>query len=241
MRRPIARDQNQRKRAVGSQVANWVNFVNLAELRPLIWFDASDSSTITESSGSVSQWNDKSGNGYNVTQATGINQPSLMIGDQNGLSTIFFDGSNDRLSNAVFPTTAQPYTVVALFRWASATNNYRLFSASNNVQIFIINNKFSPFAGALTGPGANETTNAGCRIVTFNGASSRFYLDSTPFVTLNPGTNSAAAPFTLGARADNTLFGSLYLFEFALFNRLLNDSEVASVVSYSRRKWGTPL
>lgn len=40
-----------------------------------IWFDAADSSSVTESSGAVSQWSDKSGNARHATQATGANKP----------------------------------------------------------------------------------------------------------------------------------------------------------------------
>ena len=37
---------------------------------PFLWLDASDASTITHSSGSVSQWADKSGNAFHFTQTT---------------------------------------------------------------------------------------------------------------------------------------------------------------------------
>jgi len=68
-----------------------------SSLAPVAWFDASDTSTITASSGAVSQWNDKSGNGYNLSQATGLNQPTTGTRTQNGLNVIDFDGSNDWL------------------------------------------------------------------------------------------------------------------------------------------------
>jgi hypothetical protein len=64
-----------------------------------LWLDASNTSTIT-SSGSpatVSQWNDKSGNARNFTQAVGASQPTTGVDTQNGLNVITFDGSNDHL------------------------------------------------------------------------------------------------------------------------------------------------
>jgi hypothetical protein len=61
-----------------------------------LWFDASDGTTITLNGSTVSQWNDKSGNARNISQATTANQPTY-----SGVnSTITFDGSNDILSNA---------------------------------------------------------------------------------------------------------------------------------------------
>jgi hypothetical protein len=47
-----------------------------AEISTALWLDAADTSTITESSGAVSQWNDKSGNGRNATQTTPSNRPT---------------------------------------------------------------------------------------------------------------------------------------------------------------------
>jgi len=63
----------------------------------IAWYDTSDSGTITESGGLVSQIDDKSGNGFNLTQATGSYQPTL-ISDSVG-DGIQFDGTDDRLSN----------------------------------------------------------------------------------------------------------------------------------------------
>lgn len=63
-------------------------------LSPALWLDASDTSTITASSGAVSQWNDKSGNGRNVSQGTAANQPTTGAVTQNGLNVLSFDGGD---------------------------------------------------------------------------------------------------------------------------------------------------
>lgn len=56
------------------------------------WFDAADTTTITESSGAVSQWNDISGNAFHATQATAVQQPTTGSTTQNGLNVINFTG-----------------------------------------------------------------------------------------------------------------------------------------------------
>ena len=62
-----------------------------------LWLDASDSSTITlNGATAVSEWRDKSGNGYAVSQATANNQPAL-TGTIRGRACIDFDGANDHL------------------------------------------------------------------------------------------------------------------------------------------------
>ena len=60
------------------------------------WFDADDVSTFTLSGTAVSEWRDKSGNGYAVSQGTGNNQPAR-TGKVKGRATIEFDGTNDVL------------------------------------------------------------------------------------------------------------------------------------------------
>jgi hypothetical protein len=65
-----------------------------------LWLDAADASTITESSGAVSEWRDKSGNGYHVSQGTSSNQPATGTNTLNGINVLTFDGSNDILVSA---------------------------------------------------------------------------------------------------------------------------------------------
>jgi len=54
-----------------------------------LWLDASDTSTITESGGAVSQWNNK-GSRSNFTQPTGAVQPTTGANTLNGLNVIDF-------------------------------------------------------------------------------------------------------------------------------------------------------
>jgi len=60
-----------------------------ASLNPDLWLDASDASTITESGGSVSQWDNK-GSLENFTQATSASQPTTGVNTLNGLNVIDF-------------------------------------------------------------------------------------------------------------------------------------------------------
>jgi hypothetical protein len=102
---------------VSTAVSGWLpagapHVFNPADLSPALWLDASDTSTITESSGAVSQWNDKSGNGRNVTQATGVRQPSTGTATINSLNVLAFDGG-DILQRATFTMTTRTVFVVA--------------------------------------------------------------------------------------------------------------------------------
>ena len=59
-----------------------------ASISTALWLDAADASTITLNGSTVSQWNDKSGNGFNVSQATVSLQPTYEATGLNGKPTI---------------------------------------------------------------------------------------------------------------------------------------------------------
>jgi hypothetical protein len=76
---------------------------HLAPLTPVAgykaWYDASDTSTITQSGGAVSQWADKSVNALNLVQATTAKKPISGTRTQNGKNMLDYDGSDDVLTS----------------------------------------------------------------------------------------------------------------------------------------------
>lgn len=69
---------------------------NPADVAPVrAWLDADDADTITEASGSVSQWADKSGNDYHFIQdnGSGLYQPATGTNTLNSKNVISFGGS----------------------------------------------------------------------------------------------------------------------------------------------------
>ena len=59
--------------------------------------DASVLSSLTMSNGTISAWNDLSGNGVNFTQGTAADQPTYVTGAINGHNVVSFNGSSDQL------------------------------------------------------------------------------------------------------------------------------------------------
>lgn len=87
-----------------------------------LWLDAADTSTITSSSGAVSQWNDKSGLGRNFSQSTSASQPTTGSVTQNGLNVIDFDGSADYLDGGnIINEGTFGYTIAAVAKLDTAT------------------------------------------------------------------------------------------------------------------------
>ncbi len=117
-----------------TETVNAGNSADINALPKALWLDASDASTIIESEGSVSQWNDKSGNDLHLTQATGTNQPlsgSETIGGMNG---ILFDGVDDVLisSSNPFGTQISDASIFFAMKPKSVSTTGVLFSLSGD-------------------------------------------------------------------------------------------------------------
>jgi len=83
-----------------------------------LWLDASDETTITESSGSVSQWDDKSGNANHVSQGTASAQPSTGVTTLNGKNVIAFDTDAYIGRSFTFPAGDLTFIAVAASTYA---------------------------------------------------------------------------------------------------------------------------
>jgi len=96
-----------------------------------LWLDASDSATILESGGLVSQWNDKSGNNYNATQTNNSLRPQTNISTINGLNALLFGQSSENyLSLPLSAKLSNQYTLFVVskptssgYLWAENTAN----------------------------------------------------------------------------------------------------------------------
>ena len=81
------------------------------DLSPALWLDAADASTITESGGKVSQWDDKSGNNNHISQSNSGYQPQYNPTQLNGQGGVDFY-LNKRLFSSDTPTIKYVITVI---------------------------------------------------------------------------------------------------------------------------------
>lgn len=137
-----------------------------ANITTLGWWDTSDTGSITESGGSVSQVNEQKG-GVPLIQATGSLQPTTGTRTQNGLNVLDFDGTEQlNMSGSGDFAIAQPTNVTfisvhgvdvinnnndGLWATTSAGNDYVFESDINSEfrgKVTILNNAnlvLSPF------------------------------------------------------------------------------------------------
>jgi hypothetical protein len=107
-----------------------------AQISTIAWYDADDAGTFSFGTGvNISQWNDKSGNGNHVVQATSGSQPDYDTTNTiNGLPVVTFDGIDDRMDKSSLSgwpaNNGTAVTVMAVWRHTSNAGNRAFFDIS---------------------------------------------------------------------------------------------------------------
>jgi hypothetical protein len=226
-----------------------------------LWLDASDTATITESGGDVSQWNDKSGNGNNVSQATGINQPKTGTRTQNGLNVIDFDGTNEFLNGGdildirtggltalvVSKLDVASGVKVIMGKWVTGANlaRWSLYFENTNFIVLFDELGIAPLRFNLYDPGVSARTEP--RIMTNRIERAAFLTQwagsqivGSTAITTTSDLNSVYN-FNIGRQDGNTnAAASLdgWVGEIVVVQRALTTNEIISLTSYFNRKWG---
>lgn len=103
---------------------------------PAVMFDATTGGSLVTNGNTVARWEDKSGNARHFTQGTANNRPTLRTNSQNGLATLEFDGSNDRLvgDSTQYIKTNAAFTIYAVYKANSTSGQYPVVFASKSNQ-----------------------------------------------------------------------------------------------------------
>ena len=110
-----------------------------AQISTSLWLDAADTETITLNGSTVSQWNDKSGNGRNASQGTAALQPAYTVNGLNGKPVITLTQDELAVSNLVL--TGRGWDAFAVATLASTSNSFaRLLSLRQSGQANDFNN-----------------------------------------------------------------------------------------------------
>jgi hypothetical protein len=227
------------------------------------WIDASDLTTITLNSGNVSQWNDKSGNGYHLTQSTTANQPpyNATVGASNVqfLNDDYMNIPQGAINNASQYTLYFVFTPIATTNWIfvkqwDGNNTYNALSmtryntASANTAG---TSQLLYFRSLNSGTLANSTSvlNAQPQIITmrYDGTNLVLYRNgaqlSSTAGTFAIQNITGVTNFTLGAWILNTVIQNSGVTNFTLnemlfYNTSLADPDRQTVEGYLGWKWG---
>lgn len=219
-----------------------------------LWLDASDASTITLNGSTVSEWQDKSGNGKHAGQATAVDQPTYTANVVNGRSAVVFDGSSDHLSgSAVFSALPCSLFVACLFpslknigmmfeQFTGTTDNlafYRGHSATDGFRLF---NGVNLSSAAL--PANNAWHIMGFEAGT-TAANSRLFYNGSIDQTGNAGTQTPQQGGYYLARwagaGASPAYTPVTIGEVLAYKRSLTVAEAVAVQRYLGKRWGVTI
>ena len=139
---------------------------NPAQIDTAAWFDASDLSTITESGGSVSQWDDKSGANHFV-QAIGANQPITDTRTLNGLNAIDFNGTGAFMEHGTNLSFPDGLSIAVAFDQDSTATSKRIvgvYNAVSKASFVLDSDNYLRYDGAASAGSVSATIGAHIRV-----------------------------------------------------------------------------
>jgi hypothetical protein len=225
-----------------------------------LWLDGADSSSITTATG-VSQWNDKSGNGYNLTQGNTGSQPTRTGNLLNFVSNYNMNIPQAAVNNASTWSMFFLVNPIASVNWFMAkqrdgVNSYNIFSTTQtggpgpNAYFtgstnFLYVRMFN--AGTLAASAAALTMSQ-LQLLAFiyDGTSMFIYingnLSSTTVGSFAIQNDTSATNFLLGQWFGNgtnyNSSGNFQLGELIYFNTFLAATQRQQIESYLAQKWG---
>ena len=221
-----------------------------------LWLDAKDAGTITESSGDVSQWDDKSSVGNNVVRGNTIQQPDTST--INGNDSILFDGDTtaanaDLLRDSSASITSPPATIAVVFTPTSVgAGTFNLLTLRDvTTDVFRIRRDGSALECAQGEGGstnemrvasllaANETRWVIARWRNSGDGDSDMLTDggNTDTVTAAASINSSIDDINVGANANGASAFAGHIHEVLYWNRFITDDERTALDAYLDSKW----
>jgi hypothetical protein len=219
----------------------------------LLWLDGADGSSITGTS-TVTQWNDKSGNGHHATvSSVGTTSPSLTTGAQNGLSALTIAGNGNKFFNSSIGVSTPSYTAFMVMKYTTKTNNALLWVTDDtwtSTSVGMSTNFTSQYQYILNGSSNYNTfltPTAGTwyvvSIVDY-GSNARIYANGVHIGSANSlvTTNRNLSVLDIGGwsgDATRTLNGQIG--EVQVYSGAMTDANRQSIEYYLGQKWALPV
>jgi hypothetical protein len=231
-----------------TRVSTYNNFTPTAFSGCTLWLDAADSSSISTTSGNVTQWRDKSGNANHTTAGTG--QPTYTS------PFVVFGGSAQLILPLVFSTDWSIF-VVARTTQTTGTSGQQWWAGAGLFDAEVSNpvNDYgmSLVGGFLaTGVGSSDTTiqsasavNTGNLFIaeflrtSSSGLMSNIVTGGTAVTTTGPtGARTGVTRISLGALQTNINYFIGSIAEVVAFNSVVSVTQRQNVEGYLAWKWG---
>jgi len=222
-----------------------------ANIAPAQWLDAADASTVTLNDSTVSQWQDKSGNGRHASQLTTATQPAYTTNALNGKNVLTSAGSakslnlsNRTVSNSTLfmvlnDTRNTSYAVAFVLNGGSGTKVHNLLTHLAGPH------KWGSYSNTEVPANSDINNNYAIAVVENNSddpatpqneASVVFYKDGT-----YDGTGSNTGNAFSSSLIFNDQYGSFFsgnIAEIVFFDSILTTDDRQKMEGYLAHKWG---
>lgn len=224
------------------------------------WIDAADSSSVTLSSGNVSQINDKSGNNYNVTQATSGSQPAYASSNIYLSTTKYLNIPQAAINNASTWSLFIVLNPVSSSNWIfvkqrDGFNTYNVLSMTyntssggggqNGIQNFGYWRSLNAGSQANTGLGLYINRPQLWELI-YNGTSLTMYRDGISLTSttgtfaiqdVTNATNFTLGTWIAGGTTQNSGVTNFRLGEIAFYTNAVSSGDRISLENYFIQKW----
>jgi hypothetical protein len=224
-----------------------------------LWLDAADSTSMTVSGSTVSQWNDKSGNGYNVTQSDAGSRPRFSQRQITFASDAYFDVPQASMNNATRYSIFFVFYPIASVNWIlvkqyNGVGSYNMISMTNywqnntGITNYLYWNVWAN-PGYITNSGSALSQNTLQLIeIVYDSATVSIYRNGTILSSLVSANfaipnQTNATNFTMGSwRADGGIQNSgvtnFSMAEFTYYNTNVSNEQRQQIEGYLAWKWG---
>jgi hypothetical protein len=167
-----------------------------------LWQDDMRTTPVTSDSDPVGAWDDESGLGSHLLQATGTKRPLYKTGVQNSLPAVRFDLADDFLRTTANPG-AQPIHIFAACKGQN-TANTAMWDGDSGSRCMLGRDagqagQIQLYNGSAWAGGSHTAGTFSLYEALSNGSSSSIYVNASAVATgLNPGTSGLTSGFTLG-------------------------------------------
>lgn len=195
-----------------------------------IWLDAADSSTFTMNGSNISSWRDKTGNGFNVTQASAGSQPTR---DAN---SVVFNYTSLEYSGSV-GIHQNSYTAYMVYKCQIVEQGINLLDCRDSTTGYMfVNIQFFSWTATAAAYSRAWTPSQNITMLGFNNTPAFIYNKSVNGSSFSPGgdgwsPNGAASYFRLGGFPGN-------IYECLLYTRSVTSTEHNQITGYLAWKWG---
>ena len=215
-----------------------------------LWLDAADQSSMTLSGSSVTQWNDKSGNGYNALPNAGGS--AITMGTLNSVPAITFPAASTAafLPSSSLTVGSGGYSVFFVANQTSfASGGTRIYSANSGGIQSAIDNTPSPriLTVVIDGSVMSSTFTMISNVpfmysYTISSSTSGLWKNGISAGTAG-GSTTSISNFYIGnfAFPSSSLAFTGQMGEFLIFNTALTTSQRQQVEGYLAHKWGLSL